>query len=247
MSEADLAAVSGFRIERPEYGSVAWDGAVDVRGVDLDSVVVIESKNVSVYDEAESKGQKPQQGSKLNRPAVITMYDVFPKDGAESSVEAKEKLKRKIEKSTTKMGADLISFEPESGVWTFRVAHFSRYGLGDDDSDDDNRSTPPLEPPDDDLEVEPYQIKEFRGASRIHAPTDEDESASAYTDNMSIAEISENSETDEDGELRDIVYAAEEAYAMMTEEVLTKCEVEDSVEPLTIVEEKILFPNEALY
>jgi len=245
MSEADLAAVSGFRIERPEYGSVAWDGAVDVRGVDLDSVVVIESKNVSVYDEAESKGQKPQQGSKLNRPAVITMYDVFPKDGAESSMEAKEKLKRKIEKSTKKMGADLISFEPESGVWSFRVGHFSRYGLDDDDSDsdDDIGSTPLLEPPDDDLEIQLSQIKEFRGASRIHAPTDEDESTSAHTDNMSVTEISE---TDEDGELREIVYDAEEAYAMMTEEVLAECEEEVTVEPLTIEEEEILFPNEAL-
>jgi hypothetical protein len=132
-------------------------------------------------------------------------------------------------------------------VWTFRVGHFSRYGLDDDDSDDESDddigSTPLLEPPDDELEIQPNQLKEFRGASRIHAPTDEDESTSAHTDNMSVTEISE---TDEDGELREIVYDAEEAYAMMTEEVLAECEEEVTVEPLTIEEEEILFPNEVL-
>ncbi|EED91206.1 hypothetical protein THAPSDRAFT_262891, partial [Thalassiosira pseudonana CCMP1335] len=135
MSEADLAAVADFKVERPGYGSVAWDGSVDVRGVDLDSVVVIETKNVSVYDDAELNGDKPRQGSKLNRPAVITMFGIYPKGGAESSVEAKEKLKKKIEKSTKKMGADLLSFDADGGVWTFRVGHFSRYGLDDEDSD----------------------------------------------------------------------------------------------------------------
>lgn len=124
MSEADLAAVSGVKVERPGYGSVAWDGAVDVRGVDMDSVVLIEAKNVLVYDEAEEKGEKPAQGSKLNRPAVITMYAIYPKDGAEASSDAKAKLTKKIEKSTKKMGADLISYDEDSGVWIFRVNHF---------------------------------------------------------------------------------------------------------------------------
>jgi nuclear pore complex protein Nup98-Nup96 len=252
MSEADLAAVTGFTVERSQYGSVAWDGAVDVRGVDIDSVVVIESKNVSVYDEAEERGEKPQQGSKLNRPAVITMYDVYPKDGAESSAEAKYKLKRKIEKSTKKMGAELLSFQSESGVWTFRVGHFSRYGLddSDDDLDNDIESTPPLETSDDEEEsvIPANQIKELGGASRMHAPIDEDESMSAHTDKMSNTEISDQSESEEDGyqELNEIDCAAEEAYAMMTEEVLAECEEEVSMfEPLVAEEVKVLFPDEA--
>ncbi|KAL3778208.1 hypothetical protein ACHAW5_009610 [Stephanodiscus triporus] len=251
MSEADLAAVTGFKVERPQYGSVAWDGAVDVRGVDIDSVVVIERKNVSVYDEAEANGEKPQQGSKLNRPAVITMYDVYPKEGAESSAEAKDKLQRKIEKSTKKMGAELISFDSESGVWTFRVGHFSRYGLddSDDDSDNDIESTPLLETSDDEQEsvIPTNQTNELGGASRMHAPIDEDESTSAHTDNMSSTEISDHSETEDDGyqELNEIVCAAEEAYAMMTEEVLAECEEEVTMfEPMAVEETKILFPDE---
>jgi len=250
MSEADLATVAGFKVERPGYGSVEWDGAVDVRGVDIDTVVLIESKNVSVYDEAEETGQKPQQGSKLNRPAVITMYDIYPKDGAESSAEAKEKLKRKIEKSTKKMGAELLSFDEESGVWKFRVGHFSRYGLdddSDDDSDDDINATPLLETVDDDEEsLNPVeQMKELGGTSKMHAPIDEDESTSGYT-NMSASEMLDQSETEEDTYVHEIVRAGEEAYTMMTEEVLDDYEEEGIVlyEPLDeIEEEKVLFPD----
>ena len=252
MSEADLAAVTGFKVERQGYGSVRWDGAVDVRGVDLDAVVVIEYKNVSVYDEAEEKGEKPQQGSKLNRPAVITMHGIYPKDGAESSAEAKEKLKRKIEKSTKKMGAELLSFEEDSGVWMFRVGHFSRYGLDDDDSDDDSdmdiNATPSLATVDDEQEsVNPVeQRKELGGTSRLHAPIDEDESTAAY----SASETVDHSEIEEeDTRVYEIVQAGEEAYAMMTEEVLDDYEEQEAIIPYEpfvdeVEEEKLLFPIE---
>jgi len=138
MSEADLAAVSGFEVSRGGFGSIAWEGAVDVRGVDLDSVVSIEARDVAVYDAEEEDGTKPPEGSKLNRPAIITMYDIFPKDGgASASGEARSKMEKKIAKSTKKMGAELISYNPATGVWKFRVKHFSRYCLDGDGTDDE--------------------------------------------------------------------------------------------------------------
>jgi len=149
MSEADLAAVSNFVVSREGLGSIAWEGAVDVRGVDLDSVVEIKFRDVAVYDAEEENGTKPPLGSKLNRPAVITMYDVFPKDGGADATEvARSKFEKRISKSTKKMGADLISYNAETGVWKFRVLHFSRYNL--DDSDDDQEESQieemPVEP-----------------------------------------------------------------------------------------------------
>ncbi len=246
MSEADLAAVTGFKVERPNYGSVAWDGAVDVRGVDIDSVIVIESKNVSVYDESESKGEKPLRGSKLNRPAVITMHGIYPKDGANSSAEAKEKMLRKIEKSTKKMGAELISYDPVNGLWAFRVGHFSRYGL-DDDSDDDSDmySIAPatLETSDDEQESLGMidKVKELGGVSRMHAPIDEDECISANTDNVSDVETVED---DDLCEVSEIVRAGEEAYAMMAEEVQAEYEDEEFIVEPSVDEEKMLFPFE---
>ena len=240
MSEADIAAVSGFKVERHGFGSVEWDGAVDVRGVDIDTVVVIESKNVSVYDKAEETGEKPEQGSKLNRPAVITMFDIFPKEGAESSPEAKAKLRRKIEKSTKKMGAELLSFEEESGVWKFRVGHFSRYGL-DDDSEEESDDGTPLMVDDEQENLKPTEYStELGGSSKMHAPMDEDESTSA-------SETLHLIESEEDTCVNEIVRAGEEAYTMMAEEVLQDCEdyEEEEVKSVADEMEKVRFPNEA--
>ena len=136
MSEADLAAVPNFIVERIGYGSVAWDGAVDVRGIDLDSVVCIEMKAVEVYHKEEESGSKPVVGTKLNRPAILTLHDVYSKNGPDSSDTEKEKFERKIGKKTKEMGASLVLIDADIGVWKLRVEHFSRYAL-DDDSDED--------------------------------------------------------------------------------------------------------------
>lgn len=138
MSEADLATVSGFSVRHDPYGIVAWDGAVDVRNANLDASVVIGQSDVSVYTVDEEAGQKPAVGSKLNRPAVITFFNVFPKEkdgGANADEETKRKFALKIEKSTARMEAQLLSYDKDKGEWKIRVQHFSRYGLDDDASD----------------------------------------------------------------------------------------------------------------
>ncbi len=137
MSEADLAAVPNFSVTRDGFGRVEWEGAVDVRDVNLDQVVSIENVDVAVYAEEEENGTKPPEGTKLNRPASITLWNVFPKEG-----DGIENFVRKIKKCTVKMGAELISYEPEIGEWTFRVLHFSRYGLYDSSDEDEEPSTP---------------------------------------------------------------------------------------------------------
>ncbi len=136
MGEADLAAVSNFIVDKAGVGSVAWKGAVDVRGIDLDSVVNIEPKTVDVYHAAEQSGTKPPVGTKLNRPAIITLHNIYSKNGPEASAEEKEKFERKIEKKTKQMNAKFILMDTDIGIWKFEVDHFSRYGL-DDDSDDE--------------------------------------------------------------------------------------------------------------
>ena len=138
MSEADLATLSGFSVRHEPFGMVEWDGAVDVRYADLDASIVISQNDVSVYTRDEEEGRKPPIGSKLNRPAVITFFNVFPKNGgADADEESKTKFAKKIERSTAKMEADLISYDQDHGIWKIRVHHFSRYGLDDSDEEDE--------------------------------------------------------------------------------------------------------------
>ena len=146
MSEADLATVSGFRVSREGHGSVAWEGAVDVRGVDLDVVVNIGSKDVSVYEQQEQDGTKPAEGSKLNRPAIITIPNVWPKRGESATADEREKFKNKLKKSSQTMDAEFISYVEPAGEWMFRVRHFSKYGLMDDDDTDDDDLAPQVVP-----------------------------------------------------------------------------------------------------
>jgi nuclear pore complex protein Nup98-Nup96 len=138
-SEAELAALSGFSISREGYGSVAWDGTVDVRDIDLDTIISISHQDVAVYDSQEVDGTKPAIGEKLNRPAVISLYNTFPKKGGKNASEdAKLKFSKKLEKATAQMNADFISYDSTVGTWKFRVQHFSRYGLFDDDSEEED-------------------------------------------------------------------------------------------------------------
>lgn len=130
LPEADLAAVSNFSVERSGVGRIDWEGAVDIRGTNLDEVVIIEPKSASVYMKDEEAGTKPAAGTKLNRSAVITLEGVYAPD---TTTESQDKFSRKVERQTKKMGAELINYDPTLGVWKLRVQHFSRYALDDDD------------------------------------------------------------------------------------------------------------------
>jgi hypothetical protein len=163
---ADLAAVSNFSVTRNGFGSVEWEGAVDVRGANLDLSVVIERKAVSIYTKEEEEGRKPDVGTKLNRPAILTLEGVFPPESM-----TPEKYSKKVVRATMKMDAELISYDPNSGEWILRVQHFSRYAL-DDDSDDDEDTenkkpgTPELQQNADQRKVD-FSLGEREGRSPV--------------------------------------------------------------------------------
>lgn len=160
MSEADLASVSGFSVRHDPYGVVEWEGAVDVRYADLDKSIDIGQSDVSVYLRDEEEGEKPEVGSKLNRPARITFYSVFPKNGgSDADEETKDKFAKRIAKSTTKMdSAELISYNKDTGEWKIRVQHFSRYGLDDDTDEEESSSHMQQNTPEKhDIDVDPWQ------------------------------------------------------------------------------------------
>jgi len=245
MSESELASVSNFVVEKIGIGSVAWDGTVDVRGIDLDTLVSIEPKDISVYHEEEKAGTKPPEGTKLNRPAVLTFHDIFPRNGASASAEAKEKFERKIEKSTKSMGSELIMYDVNSGIWMCRVPHFSRYGLVNDDSDDEigENKTNSSDKMDFDSGVSGGLTPEeslgmvkrgskgaATGYSRIRAPLNEDDEM------MEEESLELTSEVGED----QVLQAADAAYAKMSELGSALWQTEN----MNILEQKSLYSDE---
>jgi nuclear pore complex protein Nup98-Nup96 len=138
MTEAELASVSNFSVSRPSEGRVEWIGSVDVRGADLDRIVHISRGDISVYSADEADGTKPPEGTKLNRPAVLTFANVFPDAGPGPwSEEDFARLRRKLVKSAKKTDSTFLSYDENLGEWKIQVKHFSRYGICDSDDEDD--------------------------------------------------------------------------------------------------------------
>lgn len=138
MSEHQLRRVQGFRVCN-EYGQVEWEGATDVAGLDLDKLVDIGKKEVVVYPEdADDPGLKPPVGRGLNKPAKITLFNVF-------STKKKPEQYRKDLRTLVESwdGARFDDYDVQTGTWSFHVQHFSRYGVDDDDEDGAAPQQPP--------------------------------------------------------------------------------------------------------
>ena len=115
MTDRELAAVEGFTIWN-NHGKVEFEGRTDVRDINLDEVVVINNKNVEIYPEDKFKGSdKPFPGEKLNKPALITLYNCFS---------TKRKNQKAYEEKAREKGYEFIDYDEKNGVYRIRVTHF---------------------------------------------------------------------------------------------------------------------------
>jgi len=104
-----------------------------VRDLLVNDLVIFEPSQLTVYPD---ESIKPEEGQGLNKPATVSLENVFPKSGDRSEI-ALAKYEQRLLTSNKKHGAQFISYDRERGVWTFKVKHFSKYGLEDDDSEDE--------------------------------------------------------------------------------------------------------------
>ncbi|SNX84755.1 related to Nucleoporin nup189 (SonB) [Melanopsichium pennsylvanicum] len=155
----ELAAVHNFIVGRKGVGQIEFLEPVDLTSFgDLNDIiggiVQIRLKEVVVYPEEDDydprnpkdgakrnfvPGIKAKQGTGLNVPARVSLEACWPTDRAtrEPIKDAENpRIKQMINKLKNKPETEFIDFEPESGTWTFKVKHFSRYGLDDSDEDE---------------------------------------------------------------------------------------------------------------
>lgn len=115
-----LKNVPDFTIKNA-FGSIQWNGKVDVSGVDLDKAISIEYGKVTVY--GDNYPEKPPVGMKLNRAALITI-----------NLNSDEPVTREdLIESNEESGARFISYVYDESInkfrWIFSVEHFSSHGL----------------------------------------------------------------------------------------------------------------------
>jgi len=117
--------VKDFVVGRRGYGWVKFEGETDVRGLDLDTLIHFNAREVIVYMDEKAK---PPVGQGLNKPAEVTLLNircVDRKTGKEyGNKKMVDKFMEKLRKAAEEQGAQFVSFEPVKGEWKFRVKHF---------------------------------------------------------------------------------------------------------------------------
>ncbi|XP_048349598.1 nuclear pore complex protein Nup98-Nup96-like [Sphaerodactylus townsendi] len=132
--------VTDFTIGRKGYGSIYFEGEVNLTNLDLDEIVHVRRKEVIVYPDDELK---PPVGEGLNRRAEVTLDGVWPTDKTSRAlIKSPERLAEmnyegRLEAVSRKQGAQFKEYRPETGSWVFKVSHFSKYGLQDSDEEEE--------------------------------------------------------------------------------------------------------------
>ena len=126
-SVSDLEDVS-LTIYRTKYGRIEWLKPVDVTGLNLDEIVVIDRKAVVYPDES----VKPGIGQGLNSPARVTLQNQYNRKNGRPYKDIEN-----MKQTLASQGAKFVYYKPDQngGEVQFTVDHFSGYGL-DDEFDD---------------------------------------------------------------------------------------------------------------
>ncbi|KAG0304848.1 hypothetical protein BGZ98_004947 [Dissophora globulifera] len=142
MSQAELQHVEGFKVGLPGYGSVSFQQPVDLTTVPslsaiCGNIVVFGNRVCNVYP---NESNKPPRGQGMNVPAIISLEACWPKDKTTGEAVKFDRISpmyaAHVKRLKRQAETTFIDFSPEDGRWTFRVEHFSEYGLTDDEDDE---------------------------------------------------------------------------------------------------------------
>ena len=149
----DLNGLDLDRIVKIEKGSVSVyyttddgnenDGG-DVHDVEVELQGGLEGECVAGKDKGKFKAIiKPPVGQGLNKPAIITFYNIQPKQSKNtntpSNISTTLAYETKLRNICQRSNAMFIDYNCIQGTWVFAVEHFSKYGLPDDEEEEGER------------------------------------------------------------------------------------------------------------
>lgn len=127
MSASELQHITDFRIIHKDFGSITWKGVTDVRGLNLNDVVIFGDNSLEVFPGL-SDGTK--NGHPLNKEAEVCLEGCWPKnkEGKREPCADMKVLKKyearlqKIQKNLD--GVFFKDYDPVRGQWMFTVTSF---------------------------------------------------------------------------------------------------------------------------
>jgi nuclear pore complex protein Nup98-Nup96 len=143
MNHVQRSRVVDFTVSRSSIGKVTFDVPVDLTSFDIDKiigdVVVLTPRQCTVYP---NPAKKPPMGKGLNVPSIISLDNSWPRktrDGQAGPGDA-ARFKKHIDRLRKVPDTSFINYDKETGVWTFKVEHFTTYGLPEDEDEVDDMS-----------------------------------------------------------------------------------------------------------
>ncbi|WEW60795.1 hypothetical protein PRK78_006283 [Emydomyces testavorans] len=137
MTREQQKQVANFTVGRANCGNVTFNMPVDLTTVNLDDVmgtiVKIGLRSITVYPE---EGSKPPRGKGLNVPATLIIENSWPRGRdkkAPSPLTSGPLFDKHVERLRRVTNTEFVEYRKETGVWIFKVPHFTTYGLDYDD------------------------------------------------------------------------------------------------------------------
>ena len=137
MTQEQLSKIQGFTVFN-NFGSIEWLGDTDIRGIKLNDKVIILQDQAEVYpDDVYNEKNKPKVGKELNKPAVISFFNINIKRSSNY-----EKIYKKMLKLAEEQGFEMLEFNPEERLYKIKVQHFTKYNFADSDDEEEEVKKP---------------------------------------------------------------------------------------------------------
>lgn len=137
MSHEQKSQVKDFEIGREGCGHVIFDQPVNLNNVPLDEIydgiAVITLRSLTIYADS---SKKPQRGKGLNVPSTIYLKNSWPRNNDRKTPTYEKsglRFNRHVERLRKVGGTEFVRYEKDTGVWVFKVPHFTTYGFDYDD------------------------------------------------------------------------------------------------------------------
>ena len=144
MTKEQRRQLSGFKVGRIGCGKVEFNEPVDVTNINLDdiydNIAVINLRSLTVYPD---QSKKPALGKGLNVPSTIYLENSWPrtKDRKSPSYEKSgSRFNKHVDRLRKVTGTEFITYDKETGIWSFKVPHFTTYGFDYDDDASEGES-----------------------------------------------------------------------------------------------------------